>query len=230
MSKKQTAGSAAARGTRHAGVLKTVAGIAATAVAGIAITSSGVYALLKAEAYNGTAEQVTSGTLLMTLGSTGTSAGFSQIVDKLAPGDVVTRFVQVANTGTLDGANLTLALSDQAAVTALTSDAVKGLQVTVQSCTAAWTWTTTGTPACGGTTGAAVAQPAATFKATAQTLAPTFASGGTQFYKVSLGLPASNTEISTNGVVPVGTIQGLSSSLRWTFTMDQRAAVPVFNN
>ncbi|GAB3460805.1 TasA family protein [Kineococcus endophyticus] len=221
MSRKQTATGAA----RHAGVLKTVAGIAATAVAGIAITSSGVYALLKAEAFNSTAEQVSAGTLLLTLGSSGSSVGFSQAIANLAPGDVATRFVQVANTGTLDGANLNLALSDQSTVTALTTDAVKGLQVTVQSCTVAWTWTPSGTPACSGTAGAAIAQPAATFKATAQTLAPTFAAGGTQYYKVSLGLPASISEVSTNGVVAPGSVQGLSSSLRWTFTMDQRASV-----
>lgn len=222
MSRQQTATGAA----RHAGVLKTVAGIAATAVAGVAITSSGVYALLKAQAFNSTAEQVTSGTLLLTLNDTAGSAGFSQVVGNLAPGDVVTRFVSVANTGTLDGVGLNLQLADQAAATALTTDATNGLQVTVQSCSVAWTWTASTTPSCGGTTGTATALPASTFKGTPQTLAAgAFAKQTTQFYKVSVGLPASITETSVNGTAPAGTVQGLSSSLRWTFSLDQRAAV-----
>lgn len=220
-----TSADAAGRGTRHAGAFKTIATIAATAVAGLAITSSGVYALLKAQAFNGTAEQVNSGTLLLTLTDSASSAGFSQNITNLAPGDVITRFVQVANTGSLDGTNLSLQLSDQAAVTALTTDATNGLQVNVQSCTVAWAWTPTGTPSCSGTTGSATGLPAATFKGTAQSMgAGSFVHGTTQYYKVAVSLPSTINETSVNGVAPVGSIQGLTSSLRWTFSLDQRAA------
>lgn len=219
--------SAAGRAPRHPAAFKTIAGIAATAVAGIAITSGGVYALLRAQAFNSTPEQISSGTLLLTLGSNGTganlSAGFNSNITAMAPGDVVNRYVSLTNGGTLDGANLVLQLSDQAAATALTTDATKGLQVTVQSCSVAWT---VATAACSGTPGTPVSQSAASFTAAAGVSlgAGTFAATTTQYFKVGVTLPSSIAETATNGTLPPGTMQGLTSLLRWTFSIDQRAA------
>lgn len=66
----------------------------------------------------------------------------------LAPGDVVNRYVDLSNTGSLTGKNLTLSASDSGS-TLLSTDATKGLHVTVTSCSVAWV-AAAGT--CGGTT------------------------------------------------------------------------------
>jgi spore coat-associated protein N len=214
--------SATTRGTRHAGAFKTVAGIAATAIAGLAITSSGVYALLKAQAFNSREVAAVSGTLLLTLTDSANSKGFSQDLPLVAPGDQYSRYVQVQNAGSLPGTNLVLKLSDSATGSStLTSDAVKGLQVKVDSCPTAWNVTT---GACG-TTATNVANTSAfAMKNAAVTLSSgAIAPAAVQYYKVTLIVP-DVTEVSVNGVLPAGTIQNLTSSLRWTFTMDQRAA------
>lgn len=210
---------------RHAGPFKTIAAIAATTVAGLAITSTGVYALLRAEAFNSVNEQVNSGTLRITLTDSANSGGFTQNIADLAPGDVITRFVEVANLGSLDGGVMSLQLSDQGTVTALTTDAVNGLKVDAQSCTVAWVRTPTTTASCPGTTGAAAAQPASTFKTAPQTVGTAFPKQTTLFYKVSVSLPSTINEVSVNGALPANTVQGLTSSLRWTFSLDQRTPV-----
>jgi spore coat-associated protein N len=220
-----------ARAARHSGAFKVTAGIAATAVAGLAITAGGVYALLRAQAFNSTAEVVNTGTLSLTLGSNLTSVGFGQTITAMAPGDVVNRYVSLTNaagTNAVDGKNLVLQLSDQSAPTALTLDAAKGLQVTVQSCTAPWT--VTSASCTGGTQGSAIALPAATFTTAPQTLvAGAFPAGTTLYYKVGVSLPSSVTETVTNGTPPVGSVQGLASSLRWTFSIDQCDPVTTSN-
>jgi hypothetical protein len=47
-------------------------------------------------------------------------------------------------------------------------------------------------------------------------------SGATTYLKIAISLPASS-EVTTNGVLPGGTIQGLTSTITWTFTQTQRA-------
>lgn len=210
--------------TVHSAAAKGLATLAVTAVAGLAVTGTGVYALLKAQAYNATAQTVSAGSLLMTLGSTGTSGGLTTTVANMAPGDTVNRFVEVKNTGSIPGTNLTLQLSDQGTANALTTDPAIGLQVTVTSCSQAWTLAA-GVGTCGGTTTtvlsstSAVAAKAAPLVLNSGVVAP----GGSNFYRVGVALPTSS-EISVNGVLPGVTIQNLAASLRWTFTLDQRAA------
>ena len=210
-----------------------VAGIAATIAAGVAVTSGGVYAALTAQAFNGTAQQVSTGTLLLTLNNTAGSAGFASVVDKLAPGDVVNRYVQLQNTGTLAGQGLTLGVSDSTP-SLLTTDATRGLQVSVNECPVAWT-TATGTCTSAGTatTGVPVLvqTPAATLANPSLTPAAltgsSLAANAVRYYQVSMTLPtATNNEITTNGVAPAAgtTIQGLTATLTWKFVLTQRTA------
>jgi len=219
----RTTGAHVAHTAGHAVLTKAAAGAVLTAVAGLAVTGGGVYALLKANAYNATAEGVSAGTLLLTLTDSGTSKGFSTTLGSLAPSDVVNRYVEVKNTGSLDGTNVTLQLADQAATPSLlTTDATKGLQVTVTPCAVAWTFTaSSGT--CSSGLGTAVSVAAATLRSTPAVLDTVIAQGTSRYYQVSVALPAS-TEVSVNGVLPGGSVQGLTASLRWTFAMDQRAA------
>ena len=207
----------------HSAAVKGMATLAVTAVAGLAVTGTGVYALMRAQAYNST-QTVSAGTLVLTLAGTGSSGGLTSAVANMAPGDTVNRFVEVKNTGTVPGTNLTLQLSDQATANALTTDAVNGLQVTVTSCSQAWTLVA-GVGACGGTTTtaltttSAVAVKAAPLVLNAGAVAP----NGSGYYRVGVSLPAGN-EVTVNGTPPLGTVQGLGAALRWTFTLDQRAA------
>src|SRR3954453_14931866 len=77
------------------------------AIAGLTLTGMAVFAGLNAEAKNTTAQSVDSGTLQLTYADNG--AGFASSVANMAPGDVVNRYVDVTNGGSLDGQSLTLA-------------------------------------------------------------------------------------------------------------------------
>jgi spore coat-associated protein N len=195
----------------------------AVAAAGLAITGGGVFAALNATASNTTAQNASSGTLRLTMANNG--AGFGQAVSNLAPGDIVNRYVNLTQGSTMDGKALTLAVAD-ATATKLSTDATKGLHVTVTQCSG--TWTTTGSGACTGagatTTALATNVPLSSLVAAPATLVSgTVTTGSTLNLQVSLTLP-DQAETTVNGVVPGGSIQGLSSALTWTFGETQRTS------
>lgn len=193
----------------------------AVAAAGLTLTGGGVYAALNATAANTTAQNASSGTLSLIMAANG--VGFGHIVSNLVPGDVVNRYVNLSQGASLDGRALTLSVAD-ATPTKLTTDATKGLRVTVTQCSG--TWTTAGACTGGGatTTVLATSVPLSTLTTTPTTLvAGTIAAGSALNLQVSLTLPDQN-ETTTNGTVPVGTIQGLTAALTWTFTESQRTA------
>ena len=194
----------------------------AVAAAGLAVTGGGVYAALNATASNTTAQNASSGVLSLTMAANG--VGFGHIVSNLAPGDVVNRYVNLSQGASLDARALTLSVAD-ATPTRLTTDATKGLRVTVTQCSGTWT---VGTGACSGagatTTVLATSVPLSTLVTAPSTLvAGTIAAGSALNLQVSLTLPDVN-ETTVNGTVPTGTIQGLSAALTWTFSESQRTA------
>jgi hypothetical protein len=196
-----------------AGLLTASVGLLATA---------GVYAGLAATATG--AEQVSSGTLNLTL-SPDVGAGFSNFAGKMAPGDTNNVYVNLNNTGTLaSAAGMTLAVSGTPA-NALTNGSVagEGLTVTATQCSVAWTLATgvcsgTMTPILATTQVSALASPTALSNIPALVAA----TGGVAHVQVQLGLVA--TETSTNGVAPASTVQGLTTTLGYTFTEQQRTA------
>ena len=194
-------------------------------VGGTALVGSSVFASLTATASNTAAQSVTTGTLKLTQGASGVAgltAGFTTAVTAVAPGDTINRFIDLTNGGTLAGASMTLALADGAA-TALTTNATSGLQVTVNECTVAYT---TVTGACSGTETTMLAATSANALLTAKGLtvaAADLLAGGVAHTKFIISLPTGN-EVTTNGTLPGGTIQGLTSTLTWTFNETQRAA------
>ncbi|WP_104138110.1 TasA family protein [Arthrobacter sp. ZGTC131] len=190
----------------------------AVGAAGLAITGGGVFAALNATASNTTAQNATSGILSLTMANNGT--GFSQAVSNLAPGDVVNRYVTLTQGADLDGKDLTLAVTD-ATPTLLTTSAAKGLHVTVSQCPGAWT---PATGACSGTaTPLLTNAPLSTLSTTPGAIKSAIAASGTLNLQISLTLP-DQAETTVNGAAPAGTIQGLSSSLTWTFGETQRTA------
>jgi hypothetical protein len=181
-------------------------------------TGTVAYALLTAVATSG--QPVSSGTLSLTLASGSGSVGFSSAVGPMAPTDVVNRFVDVTNGGSLDGQNLTIAVA-AATANKLSTDATNGLKVGVSVCSAAWT---VGSNTCSGTTTTPITStPVATLGTAAQSLvAGAFPAGTVAHLRVTLTLP-DQAETTLNGVPQTTpTIQGLTNTLTWTFQVQQR--------
>ena len=187
------------------------------------LTGAAVYAGLSATASG--AESVTSGTLDLTL-SPDVGAGFSSFAGMLAPGDTDNVFVDLHNTGSLaSAAGMTLSVTGSPA-NGLTDGSITGesLTVTATECSKAWTLST---GACSGTTTAILATTAASAMSSGVALsnipALVATTGKVVHIRVTLGLTA--TENSVNGVEPASTVQGLATTLTYTFTELQRAAV-----
>jgi len=187
------------------------------------LAAAGVYAGLSASATG--AEGITSGTLNLTL-SPDVGAGFSNFTGKMAPGDTDNVYVDLNNTGTLaSAAGMTLGIAG-APANALTNGAVagEGLTVTATQCSVAWTLAT---GVCAGTTTSILpttqVHALATPVALSNIPALVAATGQVAHVQVSLGLVA--TEVSVNGVAPASTIQGLATTLTFSFTEQQRAGI-----
>lgn len=195
-------------------------------VGGTALVGSSVFASLTATATNSTAQSVTSASLKLTQaasGVAGLTAGFATAVTALAPGDTINRYIDLSNGGTLDGASMTLKVADSAGTTLTTGAgaAAAGLAVIVKECTVAYT---TLTGVCSGTestvlttTANALLSPLALPVAAADLVA-----GAVTRLRFVISLPASS-EVTTNGALPVSTIQGVTSLLTWTITETQRS-------
>jgi spore coat-associated protein N len=187
------------------------------------LTTAGVYAGLSGVATG--SEAVTSGTLNLTL-SADVGAGFSTFTPKMAPGDTDNVYVNLNNTGTLaSAAGMTLWVAGTPA-NALTNGSVagEGLTVTATQCSVAWTLAT-GT--CSGTTTPILAARQVSTMTTAGTAValsnvPALAAATGQVAHVQVSLDLVATETSVNGVAPTATVQGLSTTLAYTFTEQQR--------
>lgn len=196
--------------------------IATAALGGLGLVSSSVYASLTATASNTTGGSINSGTLKLTqapstvVGSTG---GFATAITLLAPGDTVRRYVDLTNTGTLDAATVTLATSASVA-NALTTNGTAGLQVEVKECAVAWTNAGVCTP--GSTTVLASTSLLAMTSAQTLTLSSVLASA-VNHLQFAISLPAGS-EVTVNGTLPVGTVQGLTTAITWTFSETMRTS------
>lgn len=185
---------------------------------GVALAGHGVFATFTSSVTGG-GEQITTGTVTIALGATGASTNRLNVsASGVAPGDTISRSVDLSNAGTLNLASITLAVSTSP-TSALDTDATNGLQTTVKSCSVAWTeagppYTYTCT---GGTTSTIVAStPVATLKSSPTALAGlnSLTASGTDHLLVTLTLPSSADN----------TFQSLTSTLSYTFTGTQRAA------
>jgi spore coat-associated protein N len=201
-----------------------VAGLFAVSVG--LMTTAGVYAALSGVATG--SEAVSTGTLNLTL-SADSGVGFSNFTGKMAPGDTNNVYVNLNNTGTLaSAAGMTLWVAGSP-VNALTNGTAtgEGLTVTAAKCSVAWTLAT---GVCSGTTTPILATTQISTINTSDTAvnlsnipALIASTGQVAHVQVSLGLVG--TETSTNGVTPTPTVQGLSTTLTYTFTEQQRTGV-----
>lgn len=208
-----------ARGARAA--WRPLAG-AAVGAAILAVSLNGAWAELRANAVNTSPQNLASGTLRLTLTNNGT--GFSQTVSNIAPGDVVRRHVDVANSGALAADALTLALTTSGSSTLVTDNAAgtRALRLTVTACTGG-TWTAA-TGACSGTaTQVLAATPLGSLTTPVTLVSGAVTAGQVHRLQLTLTLP-DQTETTTNGTPPATTIQGQSVDVTYTFAEAQRAA------
>lgn len=198
----------------------------ALAVMGAAVlvtTGVGVFATLSASANNITPQAVDSGTLELSLADNG--AGFSQLVSKIAPGDVDNRYVTLTNSGSLAGQALTLSTTATGTANLIADGSspstTKGLRIGVTSCSVAWS-AAAGT--CAGTTTSVLSPTALSSMTTPQTIiAGSIAVSQSVYLRISVSLPEQS-ETTVNGVLPANTVQGGSVDITYTFVEAQRAA------
>jgi hypothetical protein len=200
----------------------------AGAVAGgaLLITAGfGVWASLSATAFNTTPEDVQSGTLSLSLADNDT--GFSSTISNMAPGDVVNRYVDLTNDGSLDAQGLTMAVAatgSSALITDGTSPATtKALKVSVSQCSTSWTTSSGVCSASGTVTSLLSATTLSALSSAASLVSGSVAHGATLHLQVSVQLP-DQTETTVNGAAPGTTIQGQTASLTYTFAEAQRTA------
>lgn len=161
------------------------------------------------------AQSAGTGTLTVALGASGTSANRLDVAAAdLVPGDTVQRSVDVVTAGSVALSGLTLTTSASTS-SVLDTDAVNGLQLAIDRCSAAWTESASApyTYTCGGTVSSVLASRpviGAGLALANLSLAP----GGTDHLRVTLALPAAADN----------TFQGKSSTIAYTFTGTQRAA------
>lgn len=198
---------------------RTAAGVA-FALTGLAVTGAGVYAALNANAFNTSPQSVSSGTLKLVLSDNGN--GFSTSISGMAPGDTFNRYVDLTNSGTLDGKNITFKAVDSSNTT-LSTDATKGLQITIKQCSTSWT-ASTGVCTSSGTVTTLLSQTAlANLGSATSLIAGSITAGNVYHLQVGIALPDA-TETTSNGTLPVGTIQGLTANVTYTFAETQRDA------
>jgi hypothetical protein len=204
--------------------------LALVGVGGLVLTAGGVSTVLNATASNQPAQSVAAGTLKMQLNTNGSGLGAVAIAN-MKPGDVVNRFIQLDNTGTLTGAGLSLKVAAGTA-NLLSTDATRGLTVGLASCSVAWT---PGTGACSGTTTPVLADtPLSTLAAVTTTLLAGSLADPLEL-KVAITLPDQG-ECNVNNqaaagfladcttVLTGGSIQSLSNTLTFNFQEAQQAA------
>jgi spore coat-associated protein N len=152
------------------------------------------------------AQTITSGTVQIALGATGAATNRLNIATgMLAPGDTVSRTVDLTNTGTLPLGSITLTTTATTS-SKLDTDLVNGLQLQIDACSAPWTESGTSpgfSDTCGGTATVALAfQPLLGSNLDLGSL-NALAPGGTDHLRVSLHFPATadNTFQSQTSVV-----------------------------
>ena len=162
-------------------------------------------------------QTATSGTVTIALGATGASTNRLTVnATGLVPGDTVQRSVDLIDSGNQSLASITLTTAASPS-SLLDTDATHGLQMVIDRCSAAWTEAGTSpafTYTCSGTTSSVLASTAIIGSNTALSNLTATTAGNTDHLRVTLTFPSS----------AGNTLQGLSSTITYTFTGTQRAA------
>jgi len=185
---------------------------AAAAVAGL-----GTYATFTSTT-SATQSALTTGVVQIGLGAAGPANRLTLGASGILPGDTMQRAVDLSNTASAGNdalASITLTTTASPS-SALDTDTTNGLQMTIDSCSQAWTESGTSpayTYTCGGTTKSVLASRAVIGANLALSNLASLASATTDHLRVTLSLP----QTAPNSM------QNISDQLTFAFTGTQRA-------
>ncbi len=192
--------------------------LASVALLGVAASVAGLGTYGSFTSTTSASETVSSGTVDVQLGAPGTAANRLTVgASNIVPGDSVQRVATITNTGSQAFGGVTLSTTAVNSPSKLTTDAVNGLQLTVDACSVPWTEAGTA--------------PAYTYtcSGTVTTVVPSRAIIGTDVTLANLAsiTPAKSDNLRFTAALPMAadnTFQGLTSTVNFTFTATQRAA------
>ncbi|HVL33393.1 MAG TPA: TasA family protein [Actinomycetota bacterium] len=161
-------------------------------------------------------QNVGAGTVSVALGAPGAGNRIDVTASNIVPGDTMQRAFQLTNDGTVDLASIALTTVATAS-SLLDTDATNGLQMAIDRCSQAWTETGV-SPAfvytCGGSTSTVLASRAVIGSGLALSNLAATTAGSTDYLRLTLTFPVSADN----------TLQGLSSTVQFSFVAAQRAA------
>lgn len=163
---------------------------------------------------------INTGSVAIATGAVGPANRLTLGASGIVPGDTMQRVVDLTNTGVLGSDNLaavTLTTTAPVTTSTLDSDPVNGLQMTIDSCSVAWTESGSSpayTYTCGGTTKSVLASSPVIGSNLALNNLASLAPQTTDHLRVTLTVPAATGN----------PFQGLSSAIVYTFTGSQRVA------
>lgn len=192
-------------------VLLSVAAVGAAA----SIATLGTFATFTST--TSVSHSVTTGTVVVTLGATGASTNRLNVsASGVVPGDTMQRSVNLINSGNQDFASVALTTTATTS-SALDTDATNGLQMLIERCSVAWTESGSSpafTYTCSGTTSTVLASRAVIGSSMTLSNLTSLTSGITDNLRVTLTMPSG----------AGNTLQGLTSTIQYSFTATQRAA------
>ena len=192
--------------------------LASAALIGAAASVAGLGTYGAFTSTTSASETVSSGTVVIGLGASGTSANRLDVsATGIVPGDTIQRAVTLSNTGNQALAGITLTTTATTS-SVLDTDVANGLQVTIDRCSAAWTEAAVSgggyTYTCSGTTSSVLATRAIVGSNVALANLAAVGAGASDNLRVTVSLPAAADN----------TFQGKSSTVAFAFTGTQRSA------
>jgi spore coat-associated protein N len=197
---------------KHSILIKVFGSIA---VLGVAASIAGLGTFASFTSSTSASQSISSGTVSIALGASGPANRLAVAATNLVPGDTVQRAVDLTSNSSDPLGSVSLQTSASPS-NALTTDP-NGLTVKVDKCSVAWTESGTApayTYTCSGTTTSILAATAAGSTSSLPSLAALTSGSSTDHLVVTLALP------SAAG----NTLQGLSTTITYSFTGTQRAA------
>jgi len=162
-------------------------------------------------------QSITTGTVVISLGATGASTNRLTVnATGVVPGDTMQRSVDLINSGNQNLASITLTTTATTSTT-LDTDTTNGLQMVIDRCSVAWTESGSSpafTYTCSGSTSSVLASRAIVGSNLALSNLGATTAGATDHLRVTLTLPSS----------APNSMQGLTSTIQYSFTGTQRAA------
>jgi predicted ribosomally synthesized peptide with SipW-like signal peptide len=193
--------------------MKTTSGkiLASVALAGTAAAVAGMGTFGAFTATTSASQKVEAGTIKIGIGEKGNT--MTTDISGMLPGDSTTKFVTLANSGDSNLGTVTLKTAAvKGTESLLTSDATKGLQISIESCPEAWTGADGKFTCAPGAVAALITTPVTGSNVLSGL--SSIAAGKSDYLKITAALPEAADD----------TFQGKGSTVNFTFDATQRTA------